>query len=174
MATGQGYANIYSRQDVTFIVVRSLVEGCDQEPDGVWHGLTTEEFELSPAALAGNSSPAVLGRVLREALGLSRIGVPAPAAWANGIGSDKAQRDTLLASAFGLPSLGRLYSGMRVCLADWTRGELILIPTRRSYGGRFAGFEPPWNAEHADVVVPFASSDADLGEAVTLCLERCL
>lgn len=174
MADSQGIACLYLRKGVLLVVAGSLAEGARPDERGVWTGLTVEDFEAASLRVSADSADSTLGATLRKALVSARIGIPAPASWARGIGSDKRGDDLRLAEAMGLSDARGMYPGMKACFARWELGELMIMPTKRRHGGRFEGFEPAWQDQHPDVVLPFASPDAELGAAVRLCFSRCL
>lgn len=175
MAKAQGAADIYLRKGALLTVATSLVDGARPDERGVWTGLTTDDFDAACRPQGADAPDSALGADLRFALVESRIGVPAPDAWATkGMDGEKPEVDARLAAAFGLPGPARLYAGMLACFAAWSLGEVLLIPTKRRRGGRFEGFQPAWQDQHPDVIVPFASSDAELGAAIRVCLRTCL
>ncbi|MDP1632742.1 MAG: contact-dependent growth inhibition system immunity protein [Caulobacter sp.] len=141
---------------------------------GVWTGTPDADFDAYCQVVEPGASDAALGAALRAALKASRINIPVPAAWARGVGSDKAEFDQTLAEAFGLSNARRLYPGMRCCAVEWEPNTITVYPTRRRHGGEFEAFQSPWRQDHPDVVLPFRASDAVLGAAARTGLERCL
>ena len=175
MAEIQGAAEIYLRKGALLTVATSLVDGARPDERGVWTGLTVNDFDAAFRLQGADIPDSALGADLRFALVQSQIGVPAPAAWATkGMGGEKPEVDARLAAAFGLTDSGSLYSGMVVCFASWSLGEVRLMPTKRRRGGRFEGFQLAWQDQHPDVIVPFAAPDARLGAALRTCLRTCL
>jgi hypothetical protein len=173
MATDQGGASIWLRKDKLLIVSASMVGGAYRDDLGAWSGLCVEDFDAFFGLIAWTRPDDDLGRALKDALRMSRLNVPRPAAWANGLGSDKAETDARLAAAFGLGSARRLYEGMRSPGAEWARGVVTLYPSRRRPGGRFEGFEPAWADLHQPVSLPFTSGDTEIGRAIRTCIDRC-
>ncbi len=174
MVHSQGIACLYLRKGVLLVVAGSLAEGARPDERGIWTGLTVVDFEAASLRVSADSADSTLGATLRDALVRARIGIPAPASWAKGIGSDKRGDDLRLAEAMGLPDARGMYPGMKACFARWELGELMIMPTKRLHGGRFEGFAPPWQDQHPDVLLPFASSDEALGGAIRMCFSRCL
>lgn len=174
MAWLQGSATLWLRGDQLVIVAASIVVGARRDWRGLWSGLTTPDFEAFCHRLSWQDPDSRIGAALRAALKASRLNVPVPVAWEQGIGSDKADFDLRLAGAFGSRDARRLYPGMRQGGVTHLLGSLLLSPSRRRHGGQFEGFQPAWQDQHQDVTVRFWSPDAALGAAVRLCLERCL
>jgi len=131
------------------------------------------DLEACGRIVGGGGPDDDLGALLREALISSRLNVPRPAAWANGVGSDKAEMDARIAAEFGLGNARRLYEGMLSPGAAWALGVVTLYPTRRRHGGQFEAFQAPWADQHPPVSLPFSSSDAQLGRAIRTCVGRC-
>lgn len=174
MAWRQGIASISVRRGAVVIVAGSIVRGARMDWRGIWHGLSISDFGAFHAGTDWPAPDDKVGALLRRALKSSRLKVPVPGAWANGLWSDKAEHDKQLAAAFGLSDAKRLYSGMVSCGVRWTWAMVTLYPTRRQKGGDFEGFAPAWQVGHEDLSVPFRSSDRDLGVAVRTCISRCL
>lgn len=164
---------MWRRKDKLLIVAASVVEGARCDEHGVWLGLGTLDFEACCRVVGWLAPSEELGAALREALLSSRLNVPRPPAWANGVGSDKAETDARLAAEFGLANARRLYQGMLSPGADWALGVVTLYPSRRRHGGQFEAFQPPWADQHPPVSLPFSSSDAELGRAIRTCVGRC-
>lgn len=154
------------------VATASGVVGGYERADGSWQGLFSDDPDRSPETVEWRSEDGSLGACVRAAIMASRFNIPQPAAWANGIDSDKAEQDIQLARAFGLSDAKRLYNGLRYCIGKLERGLIRIIPTRRRRRDFFP-FDPVSQAGRADAVVPADAADADLGAAVRLAFSRC-
>ena len=164
---------MWLRKDKLLIVAASVVEGARCDEQGVWLGLSMADFDAFTGLLAWRGADEDLGRGLRDGLVASRLNVPRPPAWANGVGSDKPEMDARLAAEFGLANARRLYEGMLGPGAAWALGVVTLYPSRRRHGGQFEAFQAPWADQHPPLSLPFSSSDAELGRAIRTCVDRC-
>ena len=173
MAWRQGTATISVRNQAAVILAGSIVRGARRDWRGDWHGLSDADFDAFHVCTPFSVPDEELGRLLRRALKATRLNTPVPVAWSMGLWSDKLEYDLRLAAAFGLESSGGLYRGMLACGVRWLRGKVTLHPTRRLHGGRFEAFEPAWIEGHEDVLLPFGSSDRELGAAMRACISRC-
>jgi hypothetical protein len=169
MAEHQGGAEVKLRKRKIFVAASSVVKGWLDE-HGVRRGMTLTDWDAY-AAVVSDENDVILGRALRAALCASRIGLPDE--WAD---SRLAARDydVRLAASFGLKNAKSLYPGMRDVSAHWSLGQITLSPTRHRRGSAFGGFPPGQTKGHEDIIIPFASNDAELGAAVMACFSRCL
>lgn len=174
MALRQGLASISVRKGVVVVVSGSIVKGGRMDWRGIWQGLSDADFDAFHGRLDWSAADEDLGGLLRRALKATRINVPVPAEWVDGLWSDKARYDAQLADVFGLASTKGLYSGMLACGARWLPGTVVLTPTRRCRGGRFEGIDPAFGQGHEGVQLPIGSSDRELGVAVRVCVSQCL
>lgn len=173
MAWRQGLASISVRKGAVVIVTGSIVKGGRMDWRGIWHGLSNADFEAFHARVDWLAPDEEIGGTLRRALKATRLNIPVPATWANGLWSDTATFQRCLATAFGLSSAKNLYPGMVCCGARWAAGKVTLNPTRRRRGGEFEGFGPAWREGHEEVSLRFKSSDRELGAALRTCISRC-
>lgn len=118
-----------------------------------------------------STADAAFGGAVREALRSSRTEMPQEVVEARG--APGAYRENL-ARAFGLASTRNIYSGMRSMFVQWVKGQIVFNPTRRRRGGVWEGFPRGLNHGHEDIVIPFESTDAELGAAIRICHARCL
>jgi len=170
MAEHQGAAEIKLRKRAMFVASNALVMGWIDD-FGVRRGMTMTDWDTFSDVISCDESDAQIGKVVRHALLASRVGVPGEWADAQLAAADY---DLRLASAFGLKNASKLYPGMKDVGARWALGDIIFAPSRHRRGSAFGGFPLGQKHGHEDVVVPFASSDAELGAAVRECFARCL
>jgi len=128
--------------------------------------------EAFGCTLAADASDEQLGSAVRKALLLSRqIEFAEVKAFFDSKLMQQLHDDwvALMMSSYGYRSRRALHQALRSCRCESDGSKIRLVPWRREGAEGYVGFGTP----DVDVVVPFDSSDVELGAAARVALSRC-
>jgi hypothetical protein len=136
-----------------------LLFHCDNlTVDGVWI------IGTPVRAMSAEAKPEDIGREVRTALNASKQNVPQPSDWS-------AVATPLLAVA-GVKAWSSLLKASSICLVAADEHRLTLTPTRNGGAtGPDRGFH---ELSSAQLEIPLAAVDRDLGDAIVTAASRCL